>query len=173
MLGPSENRRPILHHSIFHPANLGRPSMCDTADDGVGISNSVPRELQLRNRGLRSADISVLMPFARQLANSRENRDSHIGFVGYDKTKVRQQNSHRHRPRVRSWMCRTRWRPRCARRALMSISWSPIWASRTGFSITPTKSTSSCGASLGTTSRGVGKGCPTSKILRCAGATIC
>ena len=27
------------------------------------------------------------MPFARQLANSRENRDSHIGFVGYDKTR--------------------------------------------------------------------------------------
>ena len=61
--------------------------MCDTADDGVGISNSVPRELQLRNRGLRSTDISALMPFARRLANSRENRDSHIGFVGYDKTK--------------------------------------------------------------------------------------
>ena len=62
--------------------------MCDTADDGVGISDSVPRELQLRNRGLRTADISPLMPFARQLANSRENRDSHIGFVGYDKTKA-------------------------------------------------------------------------------------
>ncbi len=61
--------------------------MCDTADDGVGISSFVPRELQLRNRGLRSTDISALMPFARQLANSRENRDSHIGFVGYNKTK--------------------------------------------------------------------------------------
>ena len=55
--------------------------MCDTADDGVGIANSIPRELQLRNQGLRSADISPLMPFARALANSRENRDSHIGFV--------------------------------------------------------------------------------------------
>ncbi len=39
--------------------------MCDTADDGVGIGNSIPRELQLRNRGLRTADISPLMPFAR------------------------------------------------------------------------------------------------------------
>jgi hypothetical protein len=57
--------------------------MCDTADDGVGIANSIPRELQLRNQGLRSADISPLMLFARTLANSRENCDSHIGFVGY------------------------------------------------------------------------------------------
>src|SRR5678815_3265585 len=62
--------------------------MCDTADDGVGISNSIPTELKLRNRGLRTADITELMPFARQLVNSRENRDSHIGFVGYNKTKA-------------------------------------------------------------------------------------
>ena len=62
--------------------------MCDTADDGVGLSSSIPRELKLRNKGLRTVDISPLMPFARQLANSRENRDSHIGFVGYDKTKA-------------------------------------------------------------------------------------
>ena len=61
--------------------------MCDTADDGVGISNSIPAQLKLRNRGLRTADISELMPFACQLVNSRENRDSHIGFVGYNKTK--------------------------------------------------------------------------------------
>ena len=60
--------------------------MCDTADDGVGISNSVPKAEQLKRVGLRSADLSELMPFARQLANGRENRDSHIGFVGYNKT---------------------------------------------------------------------------------------
>ena len=60
--------------------------MCDTADDGVGISDSLSREEQLLRSGLRSADLSSLMPYARQLANSRENRDSHIGFVGYDKT---------------------------------------------------------------------------------------
>ena len=60
--------------------------MCDTADDGVGISNSVPKEEQLKRVGLRAADLSELMPFARQLANARENRDSHIGFVGYNKT---------------------------------------------------------------------------------------
>ena len=60
--------------------------MCETADDGVGISNSVPKEEQLKRVGLRSADLSELMPFARQLANGRENRDSHIGFVGYNKT---------------------------------------------------------------------------------------
>ena len=62
--------------------------MCDTAYDNVGIANSIPQELQWRDQGLRSADISPLMPFARTLANSRENRDSHIGFVGYDKTKA-------------------------------------------------------------------------------------
>ena len=60
--------------------------MCDAADDGVGIANSIPRELHLRNQGLRSADISPLMPFARMLANSRENRDSHIDFVGYNES---------------------------------------------------------------------------------------
>ena len=60
--------------------------MCDTADDGVGISNSVPEPERLKRAGLRSADISALMPFARALAEARENRDSHIGFVGYDKT---------------------------------------------------------------------------------------
>jgi hypothetical protein len=56
--------------------------MCDMADDGVGISSSVPKAEQLKHVGLRSADLSELMPFARQLANGRENRDSHIGFVG-------------------------------------------------------------------------------------------
>src|SRR5262245_65689857 len=60
--------------------------MCDTADDGVGISNSVPTAERLKRAGLGSADLSDLMPFARQLANARENRDSHIGFVGYNKT---------------------------------------------------------------------------------------
>ena len=60
--------------------------MCDTADDGVGLSNSVPKEEQLRRLGLRSAALSELMTFARALANARENRDSHIGFVGYNKT---------------------------------------------------------------------------------------
>ena len=64
--------------------------MCDTADDGVGLSASIPAELKLRNRGLRTADIAELMPFARQLVKSRENRDSHIGFVGYDKDEHRQ-----------------------------------------------------------------------------------
>jgi hypothetical protein len=60
--------------------------MCDTADDGVGITNSVPEGERLKQLGLRSANLSELMPFARELANWRENRDSHIGFVGYNKT---------------------------------------------------------------------------------------
>src|SRR5262245_64755551 len=60
--------------------------MCDTTDDGVGISSSVPTTDRLKRAGLGSADLSELMPFARQLANARENRDSHIGFVGYNKT---------------------------------------------------------------------------------------
>jgi hypothetical protein len=60
--------------------------MCDTADDGVGISNAVPKAEQLKRVGLRSADLSELMPSARELANWRESCDSHIGFVGYNKT---------------------------------------------------------------------------------------
>jgi hypothetical protein len=60
--------------------------MCETAEDGIGISNSVPAREQLKRLGLRSADLSELMPFARDLANAREYRDSHIGFVGYNKT---------------------------------------------------------------------------------------
>src|SRR5262252_1054523 len=60
--------------------------MCDTADDGVGISSSLPTAERLKRSGLGSADLSELMPFARQLANARENRDSHIGFVGYNRT---------------------------------------------------------------------------------------
>lgn len=60
--------------------------MCDTADDGVGISDAAPEGERLKRVGLHSADLSELMPFARHLANARENRDSHIGFVGYNKT---------------------------------------------------------------------------------------
>src|SRR5687767_1177544 len=60
--------------------------MCDSADDGVGISSSVSEDERLRRLGLRSADIADLLPIARELANWRENRDSHIGFVGYGKT---------------------------------------------------------------------------------------
>ena len=59
--------------------------MCDTADDGVGMSRSVP-EGQLKHPGLRSAGIAELLPLARELADWRENRDSHIGFIGYNKT---------------------------------------------------------------------------------------
>ena len=50
---------------------------------------------RLRRAGLQAADLSELMPFARRLANSRENRDSHIGFVGYNKTSAGQQGAHR------------------------------------------------------------------------------
>ena len=60
--------------------------MCDTAEDGVGISNVIPAKDQLKRLGLRSADFAELLPVARELANGRENRDSHIGFVGYNKT---------------------------------------------------------------------------------------
>jgi hypothetical protein len=60
--------------------------MCDTTEDGVGITNVVPANEQLKRLGLRSADLAALLPMARELANWRENRDSHIGFVGYNKT---------------------------------------------------------------------------------------
>src|SRR3989304_1414999 len=48
--------------------------MCDTADDGVGISNSVADGERLKRAGLRSAGNSAVMPFARALADARENR---------------------------------------------------------------------------------------------------
>ena len=90
MLG-SEHPKPIsppLHYSIT-PTFQDEELPCATQPmTALGLSSSIPRELQLRNKGLRTADISPLMPFARQLANARENRDSHIGFVGYDKTKA-------------------------------------------------------------------------------------
>lgn len=60
--------------------------MCDSADDGVGISSSGSEDERVKRSGLRSADIADLLPIARELANWRENRDSHIGFVGYNKT---------------------------------------------------------------------------------------
>ena len=37
---------------------------------------------------LRTADVADLMPYARALAGWRENRDSHVGFVGYGKTQA-------------------------------------------------------------------------------------
>jgi hypothetical protein len=56
--------------------------MCSVTDE-VGIS--------LPDAGGRTAKPALqtaeLMPFARALASWRENRDSHIGFVGYGKTK--------------------------------------------------------------------------------------
>src|SRR5262245_57829600 len=60
--------------------------MCDTADDGTGISSSVPTAGRLTPAGLGSADLSELMPFARELANARQHCERHIGFVGYNKT---------------------------------------------------------------------------------------
>lgn len=62
--------------------------MCDTADDGVGIKNSPSSHERLESLGLSSADITKFMPIARDLVERRENRDSHIGFVGYNKTEA-------------------------------------------------------------------------------------
>ena len=60
--------------------------MCDIGDE-VGISagagaGSGPTS----GPGLRSLDLAALMPGARALAGWRENRESHVGFVGYGNT---------------------------------------------------------------------------------------
>jgi hypothetical protein len=60
--------------------------MCDVADD-VGIS-TLPAAGSLRADDLKpqTIDIRKLMPSAQALAEWRENRESHVGFVGYGKT---------------------------------------------------------------------------------------
>jgi hypothetical protein len=105
--------------------------MCDTADDGVGISNSVSEQERLKRAGLCSADIAPLMPFARALAEARENRDSHIGFVGYNKTvagnKVLIAIDREYDLDVPYAVAAA-----LRERARMSISLSPTWATRSG-----------------------------------------
>ncbi len=61
--------------------------MCDVADE-VGISTAPAGEGKGTSRpGLQSIDISKLMPHAHALAGWRENRESHVGFVGYGNTR--------------------------------------------------------------------------------------
>ena len=80
------------------------------------------------------------MPFARQLANSRENRDSHIGFIGYDKTK----SDNKILIAIdREYDLDV---PHAVAAALREKGahvdfWSPIWANPTVCSTTPMKST--------------------------------
>lgn len=57
--------------------------MCSVADE-IGISAGSERTKEL---ALRSLDIADLLPGAHALAGWRENRESHVGFVGYGKTK--------------------------------------------------------------------------------------
>ena len=60
--------------------------MCDVADE-VGISTA-PRGggAGTSGPGLQTLDLSKLMPYAHALAGWRENRESHVGFVGYGNT---------------------------------------------------------------------------------------
>jgi hypothetical protein len=62
--------------------------MCDIGDDvGISVSpaaGSGPKE----DSPLQAIDIQEMMSIARRLAGWRENRDSHVGFVGYGKTKT-------------------------------------------------------------------------------------
>jgi len=61
--------------------------MCDVIDDGAGIKASpVGESGAAAGSELRTIDIRELMPNARALAGWRENRESHVGFVGYGKT---------------------------------------------------------------------------------------
>lgn len=60
--------------------------MCDVADD---VGTSTPAAAGSRRadeREPQTIDIRELMPGARALAEWRENRESHVGFVGYGRT---------------------------------------------------------------------------------------
>lgn len=60
--------------------------MCDTAED-VGIRGpGAPRMSTSGGPQVRTVEIGELMPYARALAVWRENRESHVGLVGYGKT---------------------------------------------------------------------------------------
>lgn len=60
--------------------------MCDISDE-VGISAAPAAGSQgTDNPGLQTLDLSKLMPHAHALAGWRENRESHVGFVGYGNT---------------------------------------------------------------------------------------
>jgi hypothetical protein len=144
--------------------------MCDTADDGVGISNSVSEEEQLKRVGLSSADLSELMPFARQLANARENRDSHIGFVGYNKTvpddKILIAVDREYDQAVPSAVAAALREKGAHVDILIADMGDPdreltIW----------TRSRSSCAASPGTKIPGAGRGCRTLRTSHCGAAT--
>lgn len=61
--------------------------MCDVVDDGVGIKASpVDESGAVAGSAPRTVDIRKLLPHAHALADWRENRESHIGFVGYGNT---------------------------------------------------------------------------------------
>ena len=60
--------------------------MCDISDE-VGISAAPADGSQGTNiPGLQTLDLAKLMPHAHALAGWRENRESHVGFVGYGNT---------------------------------------------------------------------------------------
>ncbi|MBI2360387.1 MAG: hypothetical protein HYV04_16050, partial [Deltaproteobacteria bacterium] len=60
--------------------------MCDIGDE-VGISaGAAAAGGRAGEPGVRSLDLAALMPGARALAGWRENRESHVGFVGYGNT---------------------------------------------------------------------------------------
>jgi hypothetical protein len=146
--------------------------MCDTADDGVGISNSVSKEEQLKRGGLSSADLSELMPFARQLANARENRDSHIGFVGYNKTvpgnKVLIAVDREYDQAVPNAVAAA-LREKGAR---VDILTADMGNPDREFDYL-TRSRSSCAVNLGIKILGAGRGCRTLRTSHCGEATIC
>lgn len=62
--------------------------MCGISDEvGISVPPAAGRR-QTADSRLQSIDIQELMPTARALAGWRENRDSHVGFVGYGKTRA-------------------------------------------------------------------------------------
>lgn len=60
--------------------------MCDVADEvGIHVPAAAPGG-QAHEPEIQTIDIQKLMPQARELTQWRENRESHVGFVGYGKT---------------------------------------------------------------------------------------
>lgn len=61
--------------------------MCESVEEGIGITDGQVRKY---SSGVKVpvADLDDLMPIARGLAEMPENRTSHVGFVGYNRTRM-------------------------------------------------------------------------------------
>ena len=147
--------------------------MCDTADDGVGISDALPHELQLRNRGLRSADISALMPL-RASWRIRARTATAISALSVT-TRLKSGNKiliaidreyDLDVPHAVAAALREKG-------AHVDILVADMGNPDRVFDYTGRSRRDHAARAVGTTIRAVGKACLTSRISRCAAVTIC